>query len=218
VRASDGKVFGNRPYSGVDSTPVSFDDKLWQHFQGTAVMNQVKPLPDGGVKIDKVGSLDWPTPCVVGPGFYAGSYLEASPVIHDGLAYVVNCSGVLAVFDVSNLKMVYRKELPLDLLHGSANWSYQGASLAMAGKYIYVMGSSGVTIVIKPGREYQEVARNRVQYMAKNSRALGFYGYFNYNPKFCPEYQDCTMTSTPIFDGKRLYFRGQENLYCIEER
>jgi hypothetical protein len=181
------------------------------------------------LSVGELKAVNWPKGHGLGLNFYCGYWLEASPVIHAGLGYVVSCDGVLAVFDVATREGVYRKALPADLFHGAHARQNFGASVTLAGSCIYLMGSTGVTIVIKPGRKYEELARNRIQCLAQaaffpegqrrlfKGRTLGNYGYFAWNPQYCPEYQECTMTSTPIFEGGRMYFRGEENLYCIEE-
>ena len=46
---------------------------------------------------------------------------------------------------------------------------------------------------------------------------LGNYSYPLYYEPRCAEFQDCTMISTPVFEGNRMYFRGMANLYCVEE-
>ena len=63
------------------------------------------------------------------------------------------------------------------------------SSLALAGGYIFVSGENGTTAIFPPGREYKEVKRNQME---------GF-------------------RSTPVFDGKRMYVRARNNLYCISE-
>ena len=122
------------------------------------------------------------------------------------------------VFDAVTMEFVYRKELPVDLFQAAHQGQYFGAAPTLAGGRIYLTGSTGVTLVIKPGRTYEELARNRIQFLAHSGRALGNYRYFRDNKKYCPEYVDNTMTASPVFDGTRLFFRSEENLYCIEDR
>ncbi len=62
-------------------------------------------------------------------------------------------------------------------------------SLALAGKYVYISVDSGTTVVLEPGKEYKELFRNTLE-------------------PFC---------ASPVFDGKRMYIRGQTKLYCIGE-
>ncbi len=230
VRVADGKTSGK--FGRGDSTPVLDGDLLFYAYQGDQVGSwRVAPVAGGVAEVKPLKGAAWPLQTMVGsPNFYQGHYLEVSPLIYEGLGYVVSCSGVLAVFDVATMERVYEKALPLDLLHAAltstSQHGYFGANPALAGQYIYLMGSTGVTLVIKPGRKYEEVARNRIQYLDQvnftwdgkaqkplKGRTLGIYKNF-----YCPEYQDSTMTSTPIFDGRRMYFRGQQNLYCIEEK
>ena len=49
------------------------------------------------------------------------------------------------------------------------------------------MCSTGTAIVLEPGREYKEIAENRLE----------------------------PARSTPVFAGSRMYLRTLKNLYCI---
>ncbi len=218
IRAGDGKVFGSQGWGNFDATPVFQYGAAWQTFMGTVSQHPINSATNGGVILStaKGVTLNDVRQNFLGLNFYQGHFFEASPLIHDGIGYVVTCNGVLMVFDVATLESVYRQELPLDLFYGAHQRQFMGASVTLAGQYIYLMGSTGVTLVIKPGRKYEEVARNRIQNLARSDRALGDYRYYAYNPKYCPEYQDGTMTSTPVFDGDRMYFRGMESLYCVK--
>jgi hypothetical protein len=62
------------------------------------------------------------------------------------------------------------------------------ASATAAGKYLFFGGTKGAEVAIGPGKEFHEVARNQVE---------GF-------------------GSCPVFNGRRLYLRGQQHLFCIE--
>ncbi len=218
VRARDGQVFGSQGWGNWVSTPIFEGDAAWQNSPDGVLKYTVEATTNNGLAIKQPGqSVKLPEQLPLGLNFYQGKSLVTSPLIYDGLGYTVSGDGVLKVFDVVTMEGVYQKELPIDLFAAAHQRSYFGASLALAGGHIYLMGATGVTIVIKPGRTYEEVARNRIQYLARSGRALGNYGYWC-NRKYCPEYQDNTMTSTPVFDGNRMYFRGEENLYCIEEQ
>ncbi len=61
------------------------------------------------------------------------------------------------------------------------------ASLTQAGPYVYVSGVSGNTAVLQPGRSYQQLALNSLE----------------------------PFRSSPVFDGDRMYVRGQSKFYCI---
>ena len=218
MRSRDGKIFGSQKSGNFDSTPVYADGFVWQP---AADIIFKYPVKTAGDRIQVGSAFQAKAPAgvnLLGLNFYQGHMIESSLLIDKGLVYAVTGNGILMVFDAEQMNMVYRKELPLDLFTGLTRSSYCGASVTLAGQNIYVMGSSGVLIVFKPGRKYEEVSRNRIQYLANSGRALGEYRYFKYGKKYCPEYQDCTMTATPVFEGSSMYFRSEENLYCIEEK
>jgi len=62
-------------------------------------------------------------------------------------------------------------------------------NLVFAGKHLFVSGKNGMTLVIDPGNKYKEIARNTLE----------------------------PFIATPIFDGKRIYVRGEKTMYCIGE-
>jgi outer membrane protein assembly factor BamB len=104
-----------------------------------------------------------------------------SPVLHDGLIYGATTEGIFEVTDAETGDLVYRKRLDFD---GNLY-----SSVTAAGPYIFLGCTKGTTLVLKAGREYEEVAHNKLE----------DYG------------------SNPIFAGKRMYLRGQKNLYCVGE-
>jgi len=103
----------------------------------------------------------------------------ASPVYHEGLIYAVNQLDYLVVIDAANGAVVYEQKLNLGGTHYP--------SLAVAGNFIFVSSDSGKTVVLEPGREYKEIARNTLE----------------------------PFRSCPVFVGTRLYIRTEKNLYCI---
>lgn len=126
------------------------------------------------------------------------TYYSASPLFHEGLIYCVGDLGVLTVLDAEKGEIVYQKLLDADVY--TTFRGGMGSSPTLAGKYIYLFGNQGVTLVIEPGRTFKQVAKNRVESSSPASRGQE------------------TMESCPVFEGKRLYYRGSENLYCIEEK
>jgi hypothetical protein len=116
----------------------------------------------------------------------------ASPVCQDGIFYTVNEYGDFVAFDTATEKILYTEYVdlqPINQAHGVPGIS---ASLTIAGKYLYVIDNCGTTVVLQPGREYKQLARNA----------------FNTG--------DITQ-STPVFEGKCMYVRSAANLYCIGE-
>lgn len=130
----------------------------------------------------------------------------ASPLYHDGLLYNIrHDSGELHVNDTKTGQSVYIE--PLDLkpymhLHGGIY-----CSPVLGGKYVYITDNEGATIVVKAGRKHEVVGRNILDSLAP--------------PRYAPARINETTGDAgggPIFDGKRIYFRGRSNLYCIEEQ
>lgn len=107
----------------------------------------------------------------------------ASPVEHDGLLYTVSEQGVLEVTNAKSGVRVHRRRLEFE--GGRVD-----PSLAVAGDRIYVTNTRGETVVLAPGREYRELARNNL-------------GEGN--------------SSSPAFAGSRMYVRTNRHLYCIRE-
>jgi outer membrane protein assembly factor BamB len=104
----------------------------------------------------------------------------ASPVIHDGLIYTINRRNAFSVIDAASGAVVYTKEL--DLGGGDVF-----PSVSRAGERIYVSNSNGSTIVLKTGREYAELARNKLE----------------------------PFRSSLVFDDAHMYVRTAKHLYCI---
>jgi outer membrane protein assembly factor BamB len=137
------------------------------------------------------------------PTWFAYNHV-ASPLLFEGLAYVVSCDGVLTVIDAAKGEVVYQRMLdgsPLMTHTGSPIRGGCGASPTLAGKYIYLWDNQGTALVIEPGRTYKQVARNRVEQIFL---------------RWGPERNECTV-SCPVFSGRRLFYRGEINLYCIGE-
>lgn len=132
------------------------------------------------------------------PGGGVGMQLS-SPLCYDGLVYSVNMSGWLTVAEAKTGQCAYRKQLDLEPY---IFWNGAGvcASLALAGGNIYAMDNRGNTIVFKPGQEFKQVARNTIEHDL---------------PRRIPDDQQELTQSTPAFDGKCIYIRGEQNLYCI---
>jgi outer membrane protein assembly factor BamB len=63
------------------------------------------------------------------------------------------------------------------------------SSPALAGDDIFFFDQSGAAVVLSDRPPFEEVARNTLE----------------------------PMHASPVFEGRRLYLRGQENLYCITE-
>lgn len=106
----------------------------------------------------------------------------ASSVYHEGLIYgIVRRGHDFSVIDAETGEVVYEERLKL-----GKGETYP--SLMFTGDHLFVSNDNGTTVVMKPGREPEEVLRN----------SLGE-----------------IFRSSPVFVGSRMYIRGMENLYCI---
>ncbi len=130
-------------------------------------------------------------------------FMVASPLFVDGVVYSVEMGGGLAAVDTVAGKAHYRRYL--DGYNRYHRYLYGvAASPALAGKNIYITDDAGYTHIIKPGPRFVELGRNIIE----NIHFTGHGG----NP--CK--QEAFYTS-PFFEGRAMYLRGEEYLYCIRE-
>lgn len=203
VRASDGKIVYKHPHFGNQgiASPVVEGDELFQ-IASSSMQLFMHKLPDtfADPLALETRAVKVETPF---PKYYMPWHL-ASPVIHDGLAYLLNNSGVLTVVDVGAGEIVYQKLLDLDHFQ----WANEGAargigiSPALGGKHLYLFGNNGAALVIELGRVYRQVAKNKLEHVVQT-------GHWS-------ERQE-RFVANPVFDGKRLYIRGEGTLYAIEQ-
>ena len=217
IRGTDGQVNSNKFQWGFALSPVIDNDRA---VAGPSVYDiKVSRSGVSAVSRGQLKPLAGSNP--INPPGYQDMFrnYSASSLLHEGLAYQIRDDGVLSVFDTEQMAVVYQKELGGDINSFAANpWcNWWGSSPTLAGPYIYAMSPTGITIVFKPGRQYEEVARNKVEHISKVGRMLGLYSVNPYSKPYVSEQQESTIASTPVFEGRRMYYRGQENLYCIEE-
>jgi outer membrane protein assembly factor BamB len=170
VRGQDGKVLADKLGSCGANSPILQDGVVY-YAHGSA--NALR-LPGSAAEPVK--------PQVLWKGkVKAGGYGFCSPVVHDGLLYAANDQGILTVLDAATGNLVYEERLNL----GGSIYP----SISVAGKYLYVSSDNGATVVLQPGREFKELARNKLE----------------------------SFRSSLVFEGKRVYVRTAKNLYCIGE-
>jgi outer membrane protein assembly factor BamB len=170
VRAQDGKLLADRLGSCGANSPVLYEGTVY-YVHGSA--NAVR-LPESAADAVK--------PQVLWKGnAKGGGYWFSSPVVHDGLLYAASDQGDLTVLDAATGKLVYQERLNL----GGSTYP----SISQAGNRIYVSSDRGATVVLEPGREYKELARNKLE----------------------------PFRSSLVFEGKRVYVRTEKRLYCIGE-
>jgi outer membrane protein assembly factor BamB len=83
-----------------------------------------------------------------------GPYMP-TPILYDGLLYVLNNDGVFACYDVASGEEVYRVRIPH---HGSG---FSASPVAADGR-IYLPGEDGEVFVIRAGREFELLRQNSV--------------------------------------------------------
>jgi outer membrane protein assembly factor BamB len=74
-----------------------------------------------------------------------------SPLVHRGLVYFVNKVGVAFCLELATGKELWRNRLAI-----SDCW----ASSLAAGDHIYIFGNEGRTVVLRAGRQYEQLALN----------------------------------------------------------
>lgn len=170
LRASDGKVlFKDNALRASECSPVVHNDILY--VQGGSTSAIKLPPPD---QADGALEILWQVTASRGRR-------TPSPVLHKGLLYGSTTEGILEVTDVESGEIVYRKRLDFD---GNLY-----SSVTAAGDYIFLGCTRGTTLVLKAGREFEQVAHNKLENCGSN----------------------------PIFVGKRMFLRGQQHLFCVGE-
>ena len=94
------------------------------------------------------------------PGVFTDGII-ASPLYDKGLVYVVSQGGAMNVLDAKTGKRVYAHAM--DSLHPRLTWVFVVgicSSTTLGGNYIFVRDDQGQTLVIEPGPQYKELAKN----------------------------------------------------------
>ena len=151
-------------------------------------------------------------------GANMAGFSTASPLYDNGLLYCLGNFGWMAVIDTKKIKqndaIVYTNNPGFDF-----KLAYQRktpgmglcASPILAGKNIYMMDSAGCMLVVEPGREYKQVAKNDIDCTVPEWSPFGPAGYYT-----GPHHEQ--TESSPIADGNRIYIRGEQYLYCVGEK
>ncbi len=190
------ETYANRVAAPVVENGVAY--KI-QDNKGGVVIFKLPPLAGDQVEPEILREIPFATPSFP---YYYESFYCASPLLHEGLLYCLNSFGTLTVLDVERGQVVYQRQLDLEifmpysgvlLLKGGAQ-----SSPTLAGKYIYIFGNQGTTLILEPGRSFKQVAKLRLENVA-GVRAV---------------HQEATMTN-PVFEGSRMYYHAEATLYCV---
>ena len=144
----------------------------------------------------------------VGKSIREKNYMIASPICINGLVYYVTDKGILRVFEPETGTVLYEQQLPLNHHIEYVFFPGYAASPALAGKYLYIMDNQGGTVILEPGRVYKEVGINKIDTIDRKSK--------DKDGKETLVFEQ--TVSSPYFDGKLMFVRGQQYLYCIGSR
>jgi len=207
VRASDGKVLyaHSRKHKGDTgwAPPVILDDTVYLLWCGVGSLLvwdfkgqsgeawQPKEKNLGGWAISKDDSGKW-----------VDKWTCGSPLVHDGICYLQDIYATLYAVDLKTEKMLYRQDLREDLdylFHYNAVGV--AASLTLGGKHIFMLDNQGNCVVFETGPVFKKVAVNRIHGVVQRDLPIGSREQVGYSP--------------PLFEGNRMYLRGERFLYCI---
>ncbi len=172
IRVSDGTVLAKNLGSTGPNSPLVQDGKVF--FVNGQVRGYALPTSE---KFPEKWETLWKPRTIKGQGYWF-----PSPVLHDGLLYAISSRPILSVVDAKTGELVYEQDLELGV--GDCY-----PSISLAGGRLYVSSDNGTTVVLKPGREFEELARNKLE----------------------------TFRSSLVFEGKRMYVRTTKGLWSIGE-
>ncbi|NRA38520.1 MAG: PQQ-binding-like beta-propeller repeat protein [Planctomycetes bacterium] len=130
-----------------------------------------------------------------------GHCYVSAPLLHNGIVYHLRTSGYFFAADAKTGKDLYAHDLNLDGWASRVRGS-NTASLTLAGDNIYVWGGAGTCVILKAGKTFKELGRNKIQQTV-----------FEKDWRMHPD----STISNPVFDGKHMYYKSTEVLYCIGE-
>jgi len=219
--ASDGKIAVHRaPDQAGDF--VAMNGNMVYFTGGRAGYYKLEPKANGALAStalvkDEYNRLNFPTGD--NPKYKidttVSDFYTASPIYHDGLLYCLSNWGRLVVVDTqkytSKDAVVYTTFLPFDLKNGfSRKTTGMGicSSPTLAGKHLYMIDSAGCALVLEPGREFKQVAKNTIDETVPEG----------WEPKHWmgPHHEQTEAALT--FDGNRIYIRGEQYLYCVGKK
>ncbi len=161
IRPSDGSVL-YRPRSattgdsGTWAPPLILGDKLYLGRYGVLQMSlfDFHEATGNAWKTEPLWMFEPNLPQDIHKHPRTGGWLDrstaASPLVHEGLAYLVDIYGFLYVLDLETRQTVYFRDLNLDgLMHYNA--VPVAASPTLIGKNVVVLDNQGTAVVFAPG-------------------------------------------------------------------
>jgi len=201
-RSSDGKVLWTNPdkVAGAWGAPLFIDNVLYW----VGGVSDLRTIDFTGCQGDawkpKQRRYEVQTVHHRPNGEWLDRSSPASPLVWQGLCYLIDEYGTLYCADLATGKTLYRQEAGFDELH-SYNHIGVAASPTLIGRHIAVMDNQGSCLVFEPGPLFKQVAMNRIQTMLPRDWPI-------------PP-QETIANGPPVADGDRIYIRGEQYLYCI---
>ncbi|HLX61913.1 MAG TPA: PQQ-binding-like beta-propeller repeat protein [Planctomycetota bacterium] len=202
-RLSDGVELWKSDLTNSIVTPFNLNGTIYGVADGGNVMKLYAyklPAPAGDtLKPDIVFKKPWKEIGLNYPGQFTNQII-GPPLVHDGLYYAVTEGGGLAVLDAATGAPIYTKML--DALNPRLTWVFSVGICSgptLAGNAIHIRDDQSQTLVLAPGREYKELAKNVLWELQ-------------------PSGAQQEAQSTPVYEGGRIYYRTQFFLYCIGEK
>ena len=171
VRADDGKTVNSQIGNSANASPLVQDGLVYFGEKDVRAIRLGAEFKDESV---------WNSEIPV--------EVFGSPLLHDGVLFTVASKGELFAFDAgkkgSAEPLIGARELFGE--PGAQPVAY--ASLALAGKYLFLNSNQGEIIVLEATREAKVVAKNKLE---------------------------DGSGSSPVFAGRDLFLRDGEKLFCI---
>jgi len=145
VRVADGKVLAEGAGYLEFASPIVANDVAY-FLEGSARATRLLPAEDGTIRKQAVWKAT-----------LKKARYYASPLLHDGLLYVINQRSDFYVINAANGTLLKSERLPL----GRGD-NYP--SITLAGNYIYVSSDNGTTLVMQPGKDCKPIATNKLDY------------------------------------------------------
>lgn len=209
VRAADGELlFRPEGYTSGDTgwaPPVVQGERLYQPKYGVNLISVLDFAAEEAALEEPllVGRVEMPGVLSRRPdGGWLDRWTAGSPLVWQDLAYEVDMYQMLHVYDLAAGQPLYHEQLDL---RGFTHYNALAvaASPTLVGEHIVVLDNQGTALVLKPGREFNLVARNRIETVLERDWPLPAQETLAYAP--------------PIVDGGRMYLRGERYLYCVAE-
>ncbi|MBI3822438.1 MAG: PQQ-binding-like beta-propeller repeat protein [Planctomycetes bacterium] len=170
--------YGVTNLSKIDCSACTGDD--WQpKVENFSLPDKVSRKPNGG---------------------WIDRWTAGGPLIVNDAVYSIDIWRNAFAFDLKTKKMHYQQDTAMGgFFHYNA--VSVAASPALLGEHIMVQNNQGTALLLKPGANYEVIAKNHIGTVLDRPWPLPGQEIIGYAP--------------PITDGRRLYLRGERYLYCI---